>query len=53
MFIHITTQELTHLFILTQEELFSKIREQSEYSTPLSSITINKFNKPKLNDTYG
>ena len=35
MFIYITTQELTHLFILTQEELFSKIREKSEYSTPL------------------
>ena len=32
MFIYITTQELTHLFILTQEELFSKIREKSEYS---------------------
>jgi hypothetical protein len=32
MFIYITTQELTHLFILTQEELFSKISEKSEYN---------------------
>jgi hypothetical protein len=56
MFIYITTQELTHLFILTQEELFSKIREKSEYSTPLyaNQPTTNKpTDKPKLNTTSG
>ena len=41
MFIYITAQELTHLFILIQEELFSKIREKSEYSTRTPSVSIS------------
>jgi hypothetical protein len=43
MFIYITTQELTQLFILTQEESFSKIREKSEYST----TSMKKIEKMK------
>ena len=49
MFIYITTQELTHLFILTQEELFSKIREKSEYSTLGRLIKKEKEEKRDLN----
>ena len=53
MFIYITTQELTHLFILTQEELFSKIREKKKKSTPLYKTQDDIIRPDKVGISLG